>query len=212
MRISPYLISFALLMGAVAPSFAQGSPTPEYEASRSLDKFKRLAKTEGNWEKLGFERPEDVDASYLGVGFKVYMVRLDKLRMFNGNLADILESTEQYIVPLLYGERAAAGFFIEGRRDGYRTTSFGSPALINLLDATRRKVASKKGGPKGAFFVVRVAALNQYFLGHVAARTLQLTPILDDRAFDFVAGQTLDGCVALRKLQVAAMSHNGNPT
>lgn len=197
---------------ALAADERERSASPTEEAKRSLDSLKRLVKKGDNWRRLRLRRAEEVESAEVGSEVNVSMVRLDKLRSFSGNPATLLEPSTRAIVTMKHQGQVEAGFFLERRGGAWRTMGFGRPELVKRIHNIRGRLAHVERVPESAFFVVHVAALNQYFLGHGAGMQMRLTPLVDDRVHGFRAGEPLHAVEVFNRLKVMAQRHNGQPS
>jgi hypothetical protein len=96
-------------------------------------------------------------------------------------------------------------------KDQWKAVSYGSAKLVKLLDSLRSRLQNKTELPISSFFVVRIPALNLYFIGYRMNKQLMLTPILDNAEYKFKSGTPTSGEEVFRTLSPYAKAHDGLP-
>lgn len=195
------LIPSGVLVAVVSlwqPALAMGAdlarPIPEaalLQAHVSLQAEQQLT-TGRTYQGLGFKSVEEAKLSTLGTPWRVYMVRLDKLREYvpNRDPRDLLEDTNSVRYPVYVGNEVRSGIVVREVGKEWQIESIGRPALTKAL-----VVAEKREGKAGVTseprFVVNIPALNMYFVGRLVDTRVELTSATDDPRFKIKAGQTL---------------------
>jgi hypothetical protein len=198
-----------------APPPAQAemqAPGLRRAADAGLGELRRLAAA-GSFRELGFESAGEARGATLGAPLPVYLVRLDALRKYEAG-ADperLLTRIPRLLIPVLIGGRARSSIALEGPPERLAAVSFGSPALIEALVDAARQSAERSGVPPRDHFLVHVAALNAYYVGHREGSALVLTAVDEDAASDLAAGGSAPAARIFAALAATARSANGLP-
>jgi hypothetical protein len=171
-------------------------------AAKALQTFSKLV-TEQNYKQMGFESLEDVKAATLGVPAMEFFMRLDTLKSYQDGqpLTEVLSGGVRAVYPVLVREAPRSSFeIVKTAEGGWRAASFGGANFIQRLSRVREEKAKGLSKSLSEFFIVRVPALNLYFLGHDQNGEMMLTPITDDRRFEFVAGRSLLAAEVFRRM------------
>ncbi|UGQ46494.1 hypothetical protein [Massilia endophytica] len=158
---------------------------------------------DSNFARLGFNSREEVQRAKLGAPMAIYHVRLDALRaMPVEGSPDLLTNVQRTLYPVEVGERVACAVFVTQAGDGYRATDMGNAAVARALTRYRRGAGD---------FVVKVPALQAYFVGRREEGKLMLTPVLEDNRVDWKPGVALPADRVIHQLQKLAEGYNGLP-
>ncbi len=182
------------------------APQPGQAATDSLGILQRLVTTQ-NYRAMGFDSADEVKQAQLGQPLALFNVGLDQLKSYHpGDNADrLLTKSSESIYPVTVSGQVKSSVTIVQKDNGYRPSSFGNAPIIK--DLSRYRTADKAAND----FVVRVPALNMYFLGERTENRLLLTPIIDDPRLKVQPGQPLPAEVIFEQLVPIANSYNGLP-
>jgi hypothetical protein len=169
--------------------------------------------TSQNAAKMGFLSKEEAATARLAVPLRVVLVRLDELRAYSPGADPItlLHPLDRIILPAAVSGEVKSSISIEKSGGKWAATRFGAPKLVKLLSAAREASVAAGAASPGHCVAVYFGGLNQHFIGFVASGTLLLTPVQDDAALGFVAGQPLPATVVFAKLAPVARHYNGLP-
>lgn len=183
------------------------------EANSALGTFVKLVR-EQNYERMGFDNPEDIKKASLGIPLREYFVSLESLKSYkaDSNPGDLLEDSGQVIFPLLVDERVKSSVTLVQQEGKWITHSFGAPVFVGLISKTRSDLSNQMDKQIQDFFLVKAPALNVFFVGYYLQGEVMLAPLQDEPRFNFEAGQTIRADDAFREMQIAAEKHNGLPT
>ena len=169
-------------------------------ASKGLADVRRLGSALGNSEKtkaedneyakaLGFTSAQEVGRATLGRPFQIYMSSLYRIKQFSSgsDLAGFMINTRSLIYPLLVDGKPKSSLTVIMDRNSHRwrTTEWGSPKLIDLLERAR-------GMRPQSSLVVLISPQNPLglrFIGERKEGELLLTPIADIPKLGLTAGQ-----------------------
>ncbi len=181
-------------------------------ATEALGTFTKLI-NEQNYQTMGFRSLEEVSFIKLGQPFQVYMVRLDRLQKYElgSNPDRLLTGGELLIYPVNVKENTRSAIMVDRIKEDWEAASYGNPNLARVLTGIRNERMRALDKDLSFFFVVRVPALNLYFVGYRLEGTLYLIPIVDDTAYDFKAGKTMLAEKVFEDLLPAARKHDGLP-
>jgi hypothetical protein len=159
---------------------------PEDAANLALNLLQDVV-DEHNYKQLGFDSPAQAQQAVSGKQpLDVYIVRLDKLREWNGQEggaeALVLQSkTSEVVYPVLVDTQVKSTVSIFRDKTGYRPAMFGNAQLAGTLARYRQSDAD---------FIVRAPAFATYFIGRKTGDQVTLTPIeADARLPDFQPGK-----------------------
>ena len=191
---------------AVVPSMKEVTDV----ARQSLATLAQIV-SEGNYRSLGFESADEARSARAETPLPVYLVKLDALKGYarGGDPKALLTPLDKAIVPLSVSGDVRSSVTIESRDGRWVAEGFGAPRLARALAQARRAASSSAQG--ASFFVVQVAALGSYFLGHVEGGRLMLTTIIDEPNLKASAFRTLSADDVFAALAPLAQQHNGLP-
>jgi hypothetical protein len=149
---------------------APPTPQPEDAAAQALQELVTLVDA-GNYRDLGFDTVGEVRRAGLGQPMAVFDVRLDGLKTYvAGQSVDaLLARSPETIYPVVVDNTVKSSVVITRGQAGYTPAEFGRAFLV-------RRAAPFRHG-QGGEFIVRIAALNSYFLGRRDAGGMELVPI-----------------------------------
>ena len=181
-------------------------------ALQSLETFKKLV-TQENYAQMGFRSIEELLAAELGDPMQEYMVRLDHLQKYEPGEkpSSLLSNTNMVYYPVEVNRRSRSMILIAKTREKWQPVSYGSSRLIGVLSATRSRVRERSALDSSSFFVVRIPALNLYFLGHMIDSRLYLTLAHENPNYKLTSGKTYTGEEVFRILAPFAKAHDGLP-
>lgn len=138
---------------------------------------------------LGFTSAQEAGRATLGLPFAVFMSRLSSLKHFSSgsDFEDFMVNTRSLIYPLLVDGKPKSSLTVTMNRNSHRwrTTEWGSPKLIKLLEQARSMQPQSS-------LVVLISPQNPLglrFIGDRAGGELLLTPIADIPRLGLTAGQ-----------------------
>jgi len=190
----------------------QSSEKIQKAASESLATFGKLI-TKENYRQMGFESPGEVHEAKLGRPFQNFMVKLDQLQKYQkgSDPNKLLTGGNQLVYPILVKGQVRSSITIGEVNGDWKAESFGGPSFIKLLTKVQKKVSEIDRLPLSAYFVVRVPALNLYFIGYRIDNKLMLTPLHDDPGFKFKSGISMSADKVFTAILPAAKKHDGLP-
>ncbi len=198
-------------LGGAQEEFAVSKETREV-ATKAMATFSELI-TEKNFARMGFDSPGEIREAALGVPMRVFMVRLDRLQEYEpGRPPDpLLTSIDVVIYPVTVKEQTRSSVTIGKIDERWVAMSYGSPNLTGMLTRTRQANADASKLDASAYFVVRIPALNLYFIAHHDREVLILTPVLNDPDYGFEAGTAMPATKVFEAVLPAAKKHDGLP-
>lgn len=160
----------ALLGGGLlsADSHAAPAANPAAAVAESgLATLKQMT-TQETYASTGFQSLDEVGKAKLGAGVKVYMIGLDDLKALSPT-ADpksvLRDFNEQlYVVHVGGTARAAIVVRLDSKDNQWKVVSMGDAAIVQLLDGARG-LHSKASGSNHEYFLIRIPAIYQMFLG-----------------------------------------------
>jgi len=184
----------------------------EPAAAKSLSIFVGLVNSK-NFKQMGFESVEEVRSAALEVPLKEYMVPLDRLQKFESSTdpRTLLNDTGQVTYPLKVGEQVRSSLTLANVKGEWKPVAFGDANLNKLYARIRDENSRTAGLQKSDYFIVRIPALNLFFLGYEREDRLMLVPILDDSAYGFRAGESIPARDVFVAVREAARQHDGLP-
>jgi hypothetical protein len=197
-----------LLGQAEDERFAAGS---DKVAAEALSRFAQLV-TRENYRQMGFDSPEEVRSAKLGPPMRQFSVGLDDLRRFEAGSdpTKLLGGADTLIFPVLTGERVRSSITLQRDSSGWRAVAFGAPSFTRAAwDARGRSEAAGAGASPS---IVRVPALNLFFLGTRRDGQLMLAPLLDDPRLKLEKGVPVPAATVFTALVPLARAHNDLPT
>jgi len=141
------------------------------------------------------------------------MVRLDQLQKYQqgSDPNKLLTGGNQLVHPILVRGQVRSSITIGEVNGNWRAESFGGPSFIKLLTKVQKKASEIERLPLSANFVVRVPALNLYFIGYRIDNKLMLTPLQDNPGFKFKSGISMSADKIFTVILTAAKKHDGLP-
>lgn len=181
-------------------------------ASKALDNFGSII-TEQNYLRMGFKSVEEVKTAKLGVPFQEFMVRLDQLQKYESGVDpnELLSDGQVVYFPVNVQDETRSSIMMVKSKEQWKPFSYGSANLVKLLSSFRSRLEQSTGKPISSFFVVRIPALNLYFIGYHKNEQLMLTPILDNAEYKFTSGSPISAEEVFRTLLPFAKTHDGLP-
>jgi hypothetical protein len=181
-------------------------------ASKALDTFGGII-TEQNYMQMGFKSTEEVKTAQLGVPFQEFMVRLDQLQKYESGVDpnQLLSGGQIVYFPVNVQNETRSSIMMIKEKEHWKAISYGSANLVKLLSSTRSRLERTTDISISSFFVVRIPALNLYFVGYHKNQQLMLTPILDNTEYKFKSRIPISGQEVFKTLLPFAKSHDGLP-
>ena len=185
----------------------------ENKASESLATLSKLVTKQKNYREMGFESLNELKRMNIGEPLQVFIVRLDHLKEYKkgGDPNKMLSGGNHVIYPVLVNKQVRSSVTIAEVEKNWRAVSFGNPTVVKLLTKIRMDSAETNRLPLSSYFIVRVPALNFYFLGYRIDNKLMLTPLLDDPRFEFKTGVSKSADKVFTTILPAAKEHDGLP-
>lgn len=203
MWLAPCTLILAMACQREQPAKPPASD-PAQAAADALSVLQQLVNGQ-NYRDLGFESADDVKQAVLTPPLEVQNVGLDQLTRFEkgADVNGMLTKSSQTIYPVAVRGEVRSSVTIVGLEGRFKPSSFGNAALARELARYRQAGA--------ADFVVRVPALNLYFIARRVEKDLLLTPIVDDPRLKLPVGQAVPAEVVLEQLVPVAREYNGLP-
>lgn len=156
-------------------------------------------------QALGISR-EEAAAATLEPALRVAHVPLDRLKNYRSSddPRSLLVDVETTFVPVAVGGATRTSIVLQRRDSRWVATDFGQADLAKQVTATR--------GTTAGAILVRVPALNLFFLARTSGSGLTLTPITDVPGTELRRGVVADAAAVLAALVPLAQAHNGEPT
>jgi hypothetical protein len=178
---------------------------PQAAADHALTVFQKLVNP-GNFKTLGLDSIDEAKQAKLGTPLEIFNIGLEKLRGYKAgdDSEALLTKSSETVYPLLVNGQVKSSVTVLHKESGYQPSSFGN------ADVVKRLVAAEKS-ESGTSFIVRVPALNMFFLGGHTDGKLVLTPIIDDSRLELRGGETLPADLVLVRLVPIASAYNGEP-
>ncbi len=218
MRIALCLLGLLLPLVAAdaqAPSVRVPKETLEgatRAAREALGTFTRLV-TARNARDMGFETPEEVRSATVGTPLPEFLIRLDELQRFEAG-ADpgrLLHENGLFLFPVLVGENVRSSLSIRHDQGAFKAVAFGAPAFIRKAGEVVARIPGGADAHARAV-LVRVPALNVFFVAFEEEGKLLFASVLDDARFGLKAGEPIPAAMALEHLVPAAKEHKGLPS
>ena len=200
------LLLLVVNMGCRGSEHPKSSPQPQQAASNALSVLQKLINDQ-NYRTMGFDSVDEVKQAQLGQPFAVSTIGLEQLKSYRtgANANSLLANSAETIYPVLVRGQVKSSVTIVQKQDGYQPSSFGNAEIIKSLARYRQ------GEFAASEFVVRVLALNMYFLGRHVEDRLFLTPITDDPRLKLHPGESVPAELVLEQLVPLANAYNGEP-
>lgn len=219
MRTAACTLGLLLSLGA-ADAAAQTPPArassealegARRSAREALSTFAQLV-TPRNALEMGFEKPDDVRSATVGAPLPEFQIRLDDLKGYAAgtNPGRLLHESGLFLFPVLVGEQVRSSLTIQHERGAFKAVAFGAPGFMRQ---TSRAVGGiGDAAERSEAFLVRIPALNVFFVGYSDGGKLLFASVLDDPRFDLKSGEPLPAEKVLERLAPAAREHKGLPS
>ena len=193
-------------MGCRGSEHPTSSPQPQEAASHAIGVLQKLVNDQ-NYRTMGFDSVDEVKQAQLGQPFAVSNIGLDQLKSYRtgANANSLLSNSSETIYPVTVRGQVKSSVTIVQKEGGYQPSSFGNAEIIKSLSRYRQ------GENPASDFVVRVLALNMYFLGRHVEDRLFLTPVIDDPRLKLRPGEAVPAEIVLEQLVPLANAYNGEP-
>lgn len=172
-----------------------------------------------NYQALGFDSVDAVKQSALGQPLAVFTIGLDRLKTYNpvDDVNGLLVRSSETIYPVTVKGQVKSSVTIVQSAGGYQPSRFGSAAIITSLAKYLHvnysaNSATTRAPDAGEQFVVRVPALNLYFLGSRDNGKLMLTPVIEDSELHLQAGVAVPAPLMMKELVPLAIAADEFPT
>jgi hypothetical protein len=184
-------------------------PPPASNAGQAADAalgVLRQLVTPQNYRGMGFDSIDQVSRAQLGAPLAVSNIGLDRLKQYqpSADPATLLVPSNEAVYPVVVDGTVKSSLTIIRKGNGYVPAAFGNGDLSKRLGRYRQAAGADA-------FIVRVPALNFYFLGHRAAEGLFLTPLVSDPRLKLAEGRPQSANQVLAQLVPIARAYNGLP-
>src|SRR5262249_50678529 len=147
----------------------------------------------------------------LGVPFPVVIVRLDELKEYKkgDDPLRLLHPIHRAVYPVLVKGEPRSGMEVHLKDGKWAATSFGLATEVRRYAEVRKKHAGDD--EKTVYFLVRIPALHEYYLGHrtdSGPKLIRTRPTTDGKEERVEAGPAAD---VLMDLVPFAKAHDGKP-
>lgn len=188
-------------------------PIPEAAdkaAATALQTFQGLV-TRDNFQQMGFDKPEDIRTARLDRPLRQFLVPLDRLRNYapGSDPATLMTGGDSLLYLVLVGSEVKSSIVLENAPSGWKATSFGAPRFARFVATARSQGGA---GAVAGDFVVRIPALNLFFLGQRSGSNLVLVPLVEDTRLPLKGGAPGSATEIFEKLVPLARAHNDLPT
>jgi hypothetical protein len=183
------------------------SPQPDQAASDAMGVLQKLVNDQ-NYRAMGFDSVDQVKQAQLGRPLVVFNIGLDQLKSYQTgtNANSLLSKSSETIYPVtVNGQVKSSITIVQKKEGGYQPASFGNAEVIKNLSRYRSSEQAAND------FVVRVLALNMYFLGKQVDNRTFLTPIIEDPRLKLRPGEALPAEIVVQQLVPLANAYNGLP-
>jgi hypothetical protein len=213
--------SIGLLLSLAAADAAAQTP-PARVSAETLEGARRAARealstfaqlvTPRNARDMGFEKPDEVRSATVGALLPEFQIRLDELQGYTAgtNPGGLLHESGLFLVPVLVGEQVRSSLTIQHERGAFKAVAFGAPGFILLASHVIGGIAG--AAERKEAFLVRIPALNVFFVAYPDGDKLLFASVLDDPRFDLKSGEPLPAEKVLERLIPAAREHKGLPS
>ena len=123
--------------------------------------------------------------------------------MAGADAASLLTRTAETVYPVMINGETKSSVTIVHKEGGYAPSSFGNAEIVKNLTRYRN--------PGGSDFMVRVPALNLYFLGRQVDNHLVLVAVSEDARLKLRPGEPAPAETVLQQLVPLANAYNGLP-
>jgi hypothetical protein len=190
------------LAGQTAEQGRQDMREATRVATESLPTLRALA--EKNAAAIGLNADEAATAQ-LAAPFRVYWVGLETLKNYQAGSdpRSLLQDTQTAFYPVTVGTTVRSSITVKQRDSKLVATDFGQPELA-------KRVTAARGAGEG--ILIRVPALNSYFVGTTSGGGLMLTPLADIPGTQLRANVPTPADAVFTALAARARASNGLPT
>lgn len=149
----------------------------------------------------------EAGAATLGEPLPLFDVGLEALKGYRSGTdpRSLLQDVRTLHFPILVSGAVRSSIVVRQQGQGWLATDFGQAELAKRIGAAR-------GTGGGDALLVRVPALNAYFVGTTSGGTLQLTPLADVDGTDYRALAPAPADAVFTALAARAQASNGLPT
>jgi len=178
---------------------------PQAAADHALIVFQKLVNPD-NFKSLGLDSLDEAKQAKLGAPLEIFNIGLEQLRGYKAgdDPETLLVKSSETVYPLLVNGQVKSSVTVVHKESGYQPSSFGN------ADVVKRLVGAEKQ-ENGTSFIVRVPALNMFFLGNRTDGKLVLTPIIDDSRMELRRGEARPADLVIVQLVPIASAYNGEP-
>lgn len=191
---------------APKPLLAQLPQTPDepvYIARNLVD--------EKNFRQFGFNSVQEAADATPGIPFQEFVVRLDELKKYQANPNSLIRPTQRLVYPLMVSGQVRSALTRVKSGTQERTESLGGANFIRLLSQVRTTAARSSGLSTEKHFLVKIPALQMFFVGYRVGNQLMLAPAMDDSRFEFRNGVGMPAARVFKLLAPEANRHDGSP-
>ena len=182
------------------------SSQPQQAATDALGVLQKLVNDQ-NYRAMGFDSVDEVKQAQLGQPLATFNIGLDQLKGYQtgANANSVLNPEFRNDLPG-HGEWSSE---VLSHRGPESTRVY----ALQLRECRNRQGLSRyrTGDNAANDFVVRVPALNMYFLAKRVENRLFLTPIVDDPRLKLKVGEEVPAEIVLEQLVPIANAYNGLP-
>lgn len=145
-------------------------------AENALKQLRELA-TKDNYKSLGFDSLDERPSAELGVAMPVLIVRLDELREFKpgGDAYKLLHPIPKVVYGVNVKGDPRCGLEVRKRDGKWEASALGIAGPARLYARALKKQAEKDKAT--VFFLIKVLALNETYLGYQTASGVKLVPV-----------------------------------
>jgi hypothetical protein len=174
-------------------------------ASDAIGVLRQLV-TEQNYAAMGFGSLAEVKEAQVGAPLAVSNVGLEALRGYatGSDPATLLTPSAETVYPVTVGGTVKSSITLVKSERGYAASSFGNAGIAQAIARVRGEA-----GPDA--FIVRVPALQVWFIGRRGERGLMLTPIAADPRLQVESGRPVPADAVFAQLVPLARAYNGLP-
>jgi hypothetical protein len=207
LRLICLIGSVLFLMVACDRAETPKNPLSQQQAADTALRVLQKLVTSQNFKAMGFDSENEVEQSRLSTPLPVFNVGLDQIKGYDTSKDPntLLTASSEIVYPVTVGGRVKSSVTIVHKEQGYQPSSFGNAEIIRRLSEYRREENA------GNEFIVRVPALNMYFLGRRAENQVLLVPIIEDPRLKLRPGEPLPAQTVLAELTPIARAYNGLP-
>ncbi|HEY2323761.1 MAG TPA: hypothetical protein VGJ82_12960 [Thermoanaerobaculia bacterium] len=150
-------------------------------------------------------RADEAKTAQLGTPLRVYWVGLEALKNYSAGTdpQTLLQDMKTVFYPVTVGTSVRSSITVKERNSKLVATDFGQSELA-------KRVTNARGAGDG--ILVRVPALNSYFVGTMSGGALVLTPIADVPGTELRANVAAPADAVFTVLAGRARASNGLPT